>query len=69
MIVRQATAFESEYFFKKVTNMKGMKVDRLCVRRVLKGTSWAKCAHHALPASDGSSEVTRDPRRGSLTMV
>ena len=47
---QQATAYENEYFFKKVKNMNGIMVDRLCVRRVLKGTSRAVYAHQALPS-------------------
>jgi hypothetical protein len=52
---QQATAYENEYFFKKVRNLKGTMVDRLCVRRVLKGTSRAVYAHQAL-SSSGVSE-------------
>lgn len=46
---QQATAYENEYFFKKVSTPNG-KTDRLCVRRVLKGTSRAPHAHDALPS-------------------
>ena len=45
---QQPTALENEYFYRKVT-VKGMEVDRLCVRRVLKGTSRARTVHQALP--------------------
>jgi len=51
MRTRQAAAFENEYFYRKVRNNKGNLVDRLCVRRVLKGTSLAPHAHQALPSS------------------
>ncbi len=47
---QQPTVLENEYFYRKVTKKNGKKVDRLCVRRVLKGTSRAKCVHHALPS-------------------
>tara|TARA_R110000824_G_scaffold138449_2_gene303146 strand:- start:5029 stop:5193 length:165 start_codon:yes stop_codon:yes gene_type:complete len=47
---QQASAFENEYFFKKVANMNGMKVNRLCVRRVMKGTSLALNVGQALPS-------------------